>query len=148
MKVVILAGGFGTRLSEETSLIPKPMIKIGNLPIICHIMNIYSYYGFNDFYIALGYKGELIKKYFSDFNKINHDFCVNLKDRKITIINKNNNYNWKVNLIDTGLSTMTGGRVKQLEKYVGNETFLLTYGDGVADYKRVLEEMGSKNIAV
>lgn len=110
MKVVILAGGFGTRLSEYTDTIPKPMVPIGQIPIIHHIMNIYSYYGHNEFYVALGYKGEVIKNYFN---------------KKIK--------NWKINLIDTGPSTLTGGRVKRLEKYLNNETFFLTYGDGLSD---------------
>ena len=110
MKVVILAGGFGTRLSEYTDTIPKPMVPIGEKPIIEHIMNIYSKYGHDEFYLALGYKGEEIKKYFKDFNK-----------------------NWKINLIDTGLGTLTGGRLKRLEKYLSKETFLLTYGDGISN---------------
>ena len=110
MKVVILAGGFGTRLSEYTDTIPKPMVPIGGKPIIEHIMDIYSYYGHEEFYIALGYKGEVIQEYFKNFKK-----------------------NWKINLIDTGSNTMTGGRLKKLEKYLSNETFLLTYGDGISD---------------
>ena len=110
MKVVILAGGFGTRLSEYTDTIPKPMVPIGNKPIIEHIMDIYASYGHNDFYIALGYKGEIIKDYF-----------------------KNSKKNWKVNLIDTGSDTFTGGRLKRLGKYLGNEDFLLTYGDGLSN---------------
>ena len=110
MKVVILAGGFGTRLSEYTDTIPKPMVPIGNKPIIEHIMDIYASYGHNDFYIALGYKGEIIKDYF-----------------------KNSKKNWKVNLIDTGSDTFTGGRLKRLSKYLGKENFLLTYGDGLSN---------------
>ena len=110
MKVVILAGGFGTRLSEYTETIPKPMVPIGNMPIIHHIMNIYADYGHKDFYIALGYKGEIIKDYFKK----------QIKD-------------WKINLIDTGSSTLTGGRVKRLKKYLSEETFFLTYGDGLSD---------------
>ncbi len=110
MKVVILAGGFGTRLSEYTDTIPKPMVPIGNKPIIEHIMDIYASYGHNDFYIALGYKGEIIKDYF-----------------------KNSKKNWKVNLIDTGSDTFTGGRLKRLNKYLDNEDFLLTYGDGLSN---------------
>ena len=110
MKVVILAGGFGTRLSEYTDSIPKPMVPIGNIPIIHHLMNFYSSYGHNDFYIALGYKGEIIKDYFKK----------KIKD-------------WKINLIDTGPSTLTGGRVKKLTKYLKDETFFLTYGDGLSD---------------
>tara|TARA_Y100000389_G_C17321762_1_gene443454 strand:- start:119 stop:817 length:699 start_codon:yes stop_codon:yes gene_type:complete len=110
MKVVILAGGFGTRLSEYTDSIPKPMVPIGDKPIIEHIMNHYSNYGHTDFYLALGYKGEVIKKYFENFNK-----------------------QWNINLIDTGSETLTGGRLKRLEKYLANESFLLTYGDGISD---------------
>tara|TARA_Y200000002_G_scaffold135508_1_gene111699 strand:- start:1498 stop:2196 length:699 start_codon:yes stop_codon:yes gene_type:complete len=110
MKVVILAGGFGTRLSEYTETIPKPMVPIGGKPIIEHIMDIYSYHGHNEFYLALGYKGEVIRDHFK-------------KPKK----------DWKINLIDTGSNTMTGGRLKKLEKYLSNETFLLTYGDGISD---------------
>ncbi len=110
MKVVILAGGYGTRLSEYTDTIPKPMVPIGGKPIIEHIMNIYSYYGHKEFYIALGYKGEVIKNYFKDFKG-----------------------NWKINFIDTGSDTLTGGRLKRIEKHLMNETFLLTYGDGISD---------------
>ena len=110
MKVVILAGGFGTRLSEYTNVIPKPMIKINGKPLIYYIMKIYAKHGFKDFYIALGYKGKIIKKFF-----------------------KNNKFNWKINLIETGLKTMTGGRLKRLSKYLKDETFLMTYGDGVSD---------------
>ena len=110
MKVVILAGGFGTRLSEYTKIIPKPMIKIGKYPIIVHIMKHYYKFGFKDFYIALGYKGNFIKKYF-----------------------KNNKFPWNVKLVDTGLKTMTGGRLKRLKKYLLNETFMLTYGDGLSN---------------
>ena len=110
MKVVILAGGFGTRLSEYTKSIPKPMIKIGGLPILVRIMKHYAKFGFNEFYIALGYKGNVIKNYF-----------------------KKNNFNWKVNLIRTGKNTMTGGRLKRLKKYLNGESFFLTYGDGLSD---------------
>jgi glucose-1-phosphate cytidylyltransferase len=110
MKVVILAGGLGTRLSEYTSLIPKPMIKIGDKPMLWHIMKIYAKFGFNDFYIALGYKGKIIKKYFS---------------KKFP--------NWSINFIETGQNTMTGGRVKRLKDIIGNETFMLTYGDGLSN---------------
>ena len=110
MKVVILAGGFGTRLSEYTKTIPKPMININGKPMIYHIMKLYSKYGFKEFYIALGYKGEVIKKFF-----------------------KKKNYGWKINLIDTGTKTMTGGRLKRLKKYLNKETFMMTYGDGLSD---------------
>ena len=110
MKVVILAGGFGTRLSEYTNLIPKPMVKINNKPIIYYIMKHFSNYGFDEFYIALGYKGKIIKKYF-----------------------EKNSFNWKINLVETGLNTMTGGRLKKLKKYLDDEIFFMTYGDGLSD---------------
>ena len=110
MKIVILAGGYGTRISEYTKTIPKPMIKIKNKPILVHIMEHYASYGFDNFYIALGYKGKVIKDYF-----------------------KNKKFKWKINLINTGLKTMTGGRLKRLKKFIGNETFFMTYGDGVSD---------------
>ena len=132
MKVVILAGGFGTRISEYTSLIPKPMIRIGEKPIIEHIMEIYSKFGHEDFYLALGYKSEVIKEYFFNYKNLNYDFNINLKNREITHYS-NYSKNWNINLINTGINTMTGGRLKRLQKYIGNETFLLTYGDAVTD---------------
>lgn len=132
MKVVILAGGFGTRLSEYTSVIPKPMIEVGGKPILWHIMNIYSSYGYNEFIIALGYKSEVVKEYFLNYYALNSDFEVDLNNGKISYINELSR-NWKIKLIDTGLNTMTGGRVKRLEQIIGNETFMLTYGDAVAD---------------
>ncbi len=132
MKVVILAGGFGTRLSEETDLKPKPMVEIGGYPILYHIMKIYSHYGYNDFIIALGYKGYVIKEYFANYFLHNSDIFIDLSKNKIEILNSNSE-NWKVTLVDTGLNTQTGGRIKRLEKYIGNETFMLTYGDGVSD---------------
>jgi glucose-1-phosphate cytidylyltransferase len=132
MKVVILAGGFGTRLSEETDLKPKPMVEIGGYPILYHIMKIYSHYGYNDFIIALGYKGYVIKEYFANYFLHNSDISIDLSKNKIEILNSNSE-NWKVTLVDTGLNTQTGGRIKRLEKYIGNETFMLTYGDGVSD---------------
>ena len=132
MKVVILAGGFGTRLSEYTSLIPKPMVEIGGKPILWHIMNTYSSYGYNDFILALGYKSEVIKDYFLNYYALNNDFEVSLENGKINYINEINR-KWKIKLIDTGLNTMTGGRVKRLEKIIGNDTFMLTYGDAVSD---------------
>jgi len=131
MKVVILAGGFGTRLSEYTDLVPKPMIEIGNKPILWHIMKIYSHYGFNDFIICLGYKGNNIKEYFLNRFKYDSDVTIDFNSNEIHTYN-NNNEPWKVTLIDTGINTMTGGRIKQIQSYVDGP-FLLTYGDGVAD---------------
>jgi len=132
MKVVILAGGFGTRLGEETSLKPKPMVEIGDYPIIWHIMKIYSYYGYNDFIICLGYKGYMIKEYFANYFLHNSDVTVDLKTGEI-IYHNSYSENWRVTLIDTGLYTMTGGRIRKIKTYIGNETFMLTYGDGVSD---------------
>jgi len=132
MKVVILAGGFGTRLSEETDLRPKPMVEIGGYPILYHIMKIYSHYGYDDFIIALGYKGYLIKEYFINFFYHNSDLSIDISKNKIEILN-NHSENWKVTLVDTGLNTMTGGRIKRVQRYIDNETFMLTYGDGVSD---------------
>jgi glucose-1-phosphate cytidylyltransferase len=132
MKVVILAGGFGTRLSEETDVRPKPMADIGGKPILWHIMKIYSHYGFNEFVILLGYKGYYIKEYFANYFLHQSDITFNLTSNQTTIHN-NSSEPWKVTLIDTGLHTMTGGRIKKVKDYVGNETFLLTYGDGVGD---------------
>lgn len=133
MKVVILAGGFGTRISEESHLKPKPMIEIDGMPILWHIMKSYSHYGYNDFIICFGYKGYVIKEYFADYYLHNSDITFDFaNDNKMTVHN-NVAEPWKVTLIDTGLNTMTGGRVKRIQKYVGNETFMLTYGDGVCD---------------
>ncbi len=132
MKVIILSGGFGTRIAEYTSIIPKPMIRIGGKPIIEHIMEIYSKYGHKDFYLALGYKSEVIKEYFYNFAFLNSNFQINLKDGKVSPFEKNEK-DWSVNLIDTGINTMTGGRLKRLKKFIGDETFLMTYGDAVTD---------------
>mgnify|MGYP001229205113 CR=1 FL=1 len=132
MKVIILSGGFGTRISEYTAVIPKPMIRIGGKPIIEHIMEIYSKYGHNNFYLALGYKSEIIKEYFYNYQILNSDFKISLNERTITSFNETKK-NWEINLINTGINTMTGGRLKRLKKYIGNETFLLTYGDAVSD---------------
>jgi glucose-1-phosphate cytidylyltransferase len=132
MKVIILAGGFGTRLSEYTESIPKPMVTIGGKPILWHIMNTYAKYGYIDFHVALGYKAELIKDYFLNYRSLNSDFTINLESGNLTA-HQQDNVNWKVTLVDTGLNSMTGGRVKRMQKYIGNETFLLTYGDGLAD---------------
>jgi len=131
MKVVILAGGRGTRITEETTSIPKPMVEIGGKPIIWHIMKTYSYYGFNDFVICLGYKGYLIKEYFSHYFLHMSDVTIDMKNN-CTQIHTSSSEPWKVTLVDTGLDTATGGRIKKIEKYIGNSTFLLTYGDGVS----------------
>ena len=138
MKVIILAGGIGTRLSEYTNLIPKPMVTIGGKPILWHIMNTYAHFGHNDFYIALGYKSELIKDYFLNYRALNADFTVDLESGDITHHQVESN-SWKVTLVNTGADSMTGGRVKRMQSYIGNEPFLLTYGDGVADIN--LEEL-------
>ena len=132
MKTVILAGGYGTRLSEETILKPKPMVEIGGRPIIWHIMTHYSKFGFNDFIILLGYKGYLIKEYFVNYFVHNSDFIVDLENNNVEILNKQN-LKWKVTLVDTGLNTMTGGRVKKVQEYINEDTFMLTYGDGLID---------------
>jgi len=131
MKVVILAGGFGTRLAEVTTTIPKPMVAIGGKPIIFHIMQRYATFGFNDFALALGYKSELIKEYFMNFRIKHNDFTINLNSGSIDY-HAIKPFDWKVTLVDTGESTMTGGRLKRLKPYL-NETFLLTYGDGLAN---------------
>lgn len=132
MKVVILAGGMGTRISEETSVIPKPMIEVGGKPILWHIMKIYSHYGFNDFVICLGYKGYIIKEYFSHYFLHTSDVTIDIK-KNDTKIHATKSEPWKITLVDTGLETNTGGRLKRVQKYVGGETFMMTYGDGVAD---------------
>jgi len=133
MRAVILAGGFGTRLSEETSLRPKPMVEIGGKPILWHIMNIYSYQGVNEFIIALGYKGELIKEYFLNFFALNNDITIDLFTGNTTI-HDGNQPKWTVHLVDTGPSTQTGGRLKRLRSWLKpDEDFFFTYGDGVAD---------------
>jgi glucose-1-phosphate cytidylyltransferase len=132
MKVLILAGGLGSRLSEETILKPKPMIEIGGKPILWHIMKIYSFYGYNEFIILCGYKGYMIKEYFAHYFLHMADMTIDMASN--TIVNHNSNAEpWKVTLIDTGLGSMTGGRIKRVQKFVGNEPFMLTYGDGVAD---------------
>lgn len=132
MKAVILAGGFGTRLSEATHLIPKPMVEIGGKPILWHIMKTYSHYGINEFVICLGYKGYVIKEWFANYFLHSSDVTIDLWDNSIEI-HDNHSDHWKVTLVDTGLHTMTAGRVKKIQKYIGEETFLLTYGDGVGD---------------
>lgn len=133
MKVVILAGGYGTRISEESHLKPKPMIEIGDKPILWHIMKEYSYYGFNEFIICCGYKQHVIKEWFADYYLYNSDVTFDFIDSGNMQIHNNVSEPWKVTLVDTGLDTMTGGRIKRIQKYVGNETFMLTYGDGVCD---------------
>lgn len=139
MKVVILAGGFGTRISEETTIRPKPMVEIGGKPILWHIMKIYSHYGFNDFIICLGYKGYYIKEWFNNYFLHNSDILLDLEDNSTKIL-KNKSEKWKITLTDTGADTMTGGRIKRIQEYVGNETFMATYGDGVGniDIKKLL----------
>lgn len=132
MKAVILAGGFGTRISEETHLIPKPMIEIGNKPILWHIMKIYSTYGINEFIVCCGYKGHKIKEYFSNYQLCMSDLTINLKENKIEI-NHSAIEPWIITLVDTGEKTMTGGRLKRIRNYINNESFLFTYGDGLAD---------------
>ena len=132
MKVVILAGGLGTRLAEETKIIPKPMVPVGGRPILWHIMHHYARYDHGIFSLALGFKAELIKEYFLQYRTLNADFTVDLGSGSVTS-HQLDEVDWSVTLVDTGLQTMTGGRVKRLESYIGNETFLLTYGDGVAD---------------
>ena len=132
MKVVILAGGFGTRISEESHLKPKPMIEIGERPILWHIMKYYSQFGFHEFVICLGYKQYVVKEFFADYFLHTSDVTFDLANNQMEV---HNNYSepWKVTLVDTGLHTMTGGRIKRIRDYVGGETFMLTYGDGVAD---------------
>lgn len=132
MKVLLLAGGFGTRLSEETDIRPKPMVEIGGKPILWHIMKIYSKYGFNDFVVLLGYKGYYIKEYFANYFLHQSDVTIDMSNGKIEVLN-NSSEPWKVTLIDTGIDSMTGGRIKRAQKIVGNEPFMLTYGDGVSD---------------
>lgn len=145
MKVLILAGGFGTRISEESDIKPKPMIDIGGKPIIWHIMKHYSSYGHNEFVILLGYKSYVIKEYFANYYLHNSDVTIDTANQTMEI---HNNYseNWKITLIDTGLQTMTGGRVKRAKDYIGNEPFMLTYGDGVSDVNlKDLEDFHKKH---
>jgi len=133
MKAIILAGGLGSRLSEETTLRPKPMVEVGGKPILWHIMNIYGAHGISEFVLALGYKAEVVKDYFLNFYALNNDLSIDLRAGK-TVIHGGNQPNWKVHLIDTGLNTQTGGRLKRLRPWLkDDETFMLTYGDGVGD---------------
>ena len=133
MKVAILAGGVGTRLAEETAVKPKPMVEIGSRPILWHIMKHYSHYGYNEFVIALGYKGEYIKKYLIDYSSLHSDLTVNIKSGAVRTHKVEHHPNWTIDLIDTGLETLTGGRIKRLSSYLGNQTFMLTWGDGLSD---------------
>ena len=132
MKVILLAGGFGTILSEYTETLPKPMVRIGGKPILWHIMKTYAHFGHTNFYIALGYKAEVIKEYFLHYKTMNADFTVDLGEGTVTS-HQLDELDWKVTLVDTGLHTMTGGRVKRMKPYIGNETCLLTYGDGLSN---------------
>ena len=132
MKALILAGGFGTRLSEETDIKPKPMVEVGGKPILCHIMKTYSHYGINEFVILLGYKGYYIKEYFANYFLHQSDVTIDMSSGNMEVHN-NSSEPWKVTLLDTGLNAMTGARVKKAKDHIGNEPFLLTYGDGVAD---------------
>ncbi|MBT3392806.1 MAG: glucose-1-phosphate cytidylyltransferase [Elusimicrobiaceae bacterium] len=140
MKAVILAGGFGTRLSEETEIKPKPMVEIGGKPMLWHVMKIFSHYGINEFIILLGYKSYMVKEYFANYFLHQSDVTIDLKSNSMKI-HKSQAEPWKITLLDTGLKTMTGGRVKRAKDYIGDETFMLTYGDGVADVniKKLLE---------
>lgn len=133
MKVVILAGGYGTRISEESHLKPKPMIEICGSPIMWHIMKIYSYFGFNDFIVCCGYKGYVIKEYFADYYLHRSDITFDFSNKNDITIHNNVAEPWKVTVVDTGLNTQTGGRLKRIQKYIGSESFLCTYGDGVSD---------------
>ena len=132
MKVILLAGGFGTRLSEYTNMIPKPMVPIGGRPILWHLMKTYAHYGHKDFYVALGYKAEVVKEYFLNYRALNSDFTINLKSGDISP-HQLDDIDWQVTLVNTGEHSMTGGRVKRMQSFIGNETFLLTYGDGLAN---------------
>ena len=132
MKVMILAGGFGTRLSEHTETIPKPMLTIGGKPVLWHIMRTYASFGHKDFYLGLGYKAEVIKEYFLHYRSLNSDFSIDLETGSIEP-HQTDDADWRITLVNTGLESMTGGRVKRLQKLIGNETCMLTYGDGLAD---------------
>ena len=132
MKVLLLAGGLGTRLSEETDLKPKPMVEIGGKPILWHIMKTYSQYGFNEFVVLLGYKGYYIKEYFANYFLHQSDVTIDMSNGKMEILN-NHSEPWKITLLDTGIDSMTGGRIKRAHDFIGNEPFMLTYGDGVSD---------------
>jgi len=133
MKVIIFAGGWGTRLGRQTEEIPKPMVPIGNRPILWHIMKIYSHYGFNDFIILLGVKAPVIKNYFAQYESYSEDFTIDMATNKIIYHNEHSEKNWNVTLVDTGLNTLKGSRIKRVEKYLDDDVNLVTYGDGVAD---------------
>ena len=133
MKVVLLAGGYGTRIAEETHIKPKPMIEIGGKPIIWHIMKEYSHFGFNDFIICAGYKQHIIKEWFNNYFIYTSDVTYDMTDGKKVILHEQHSEPWRVTVVDTGLNTMTGGRIKRVQKYIGNESFLMTYGDGLCD---------------
>jgi glucose-1-phosphate cytidylyltransferase len=132
MKAVILAGGYGTRISEETGVKPKPMVEIGDLPILWHIMKIYSFHGINDFIVCLGYKGHVIKEFFANYTLYKCDVTFDFSTGNMEML-KNGSEPWRITLVDTGLSTMTGGRLKRIRKHLGDDTFCMTYGDGVSD---------------
>lgn len=146
-KVVILCGGMGTRLGRETEYRPKPMVEIGNKPILWHIMKIYAHYGFKDFVLCLGYKGDVIRNYFLNYLALNSDFTINLGRREFQICSEHSESDWNVALVDTGLKAMTGARLKRVEKYIDTDPFMLTYGDGVAniDIGRLLKFHKSHN---
>jgi len=133
MKTIILAGGWGTRMGQLAEIVPKPMVYIGNRPVLWHIMKTYSHYGYNDFIIALGVKGQVIKEYFYDFEALNSDFTVDLSTGKMIYHNKHKENDWKITLVDTGVNTLKGGRIKRVEPFLDDEINMLTYGDGVAD---------------
>ncbi|HVT88116.1 MAG TPA: glucose-1-phosphate cytidylyltransferase [Tepidisphaeraceae bacterium] len=133
MKVVILAGGMGTRLSEETDLKPKPMVEIGGKPMLWHIMQHYSFYGFNEFVLCLGYRGEQIKRYMMDYARLTSDLTIKLRNGDVMRHGDGSRCEWTVELVDTGMATQTGGRIKRIQKYIGNSPFMVTYGDGVCD---------------
>ena len=132
MKTVILAGGLGTRLAEESASKPKPVVDVGEHPVLWHIMNIYAFHGFREFVVALGYKGEMIKNFFLNYHRLSNDLSIELKDGRVDVHNAIRE-DWRIHLIDTGLNTLTGGRLKRLQRQLGSETFMMTYGDGVAD---------------
>ena len=133
MKLVILAGGYGSRLGDITNVLPKPMVEIGGKPIIWHIMKIYSHYGINEFIICLGYKARVIKDYFLNYKNIRNDFTIDLSNDSVQFHNDHDEHNWKITLVDTGYDTLKGGRLKKIEKYLDDDINLLTYGDGLAD---------------